>query len=200
MSNHNQPHTRPDPFETCVITETRNWVKEVVLRHNFCPFAHRPFQQEAIRYAVTLTDDPDQVADVLMTELLLLHDSTTDADANNIETTLLITPNCLLDFRDYNDFLNIVDMVIAQLDLCGVIQVASFHPDYQFADLGAWDVRNYTNRSLYPMFHLILEDSIEDARATYPNVETIPQLNMTRLEKLGLDEAQQQLRRCREES
>ncbi len=178
--------------ETQVADETRRWLKQIVLRHNFCPFAHKPFQQGTIHYIVSQADQAEVVAEALVQALLQLRDSDT------IETTLLITPNCFADFGDYNEFLNVVDRLIEALNLQGVIQVASFHPDYQFADLKTEDARNYTNRSLYPMFHLILEKSIEDARATHPDIHSIPQTNMGLLERQGLQETLRQLEGCRD--
>ncbi len=183
-----------------VIDETRCWLKQIVLRHNFCPFAHKPFQQETIHYIVSEASEPQAVAEDLMQALLQLRDCASNSDSGAMETTLLITPHCFADFGDYNEFLNVVDLLIEQLHLEGVIQVASFHPRYQFADLDADDVRNYTNRSLYPMFHLILEENIAQARITYPNVGSIPQTNMDLLEKQGLAETLQQLNACRTES
>ena len=178
--------------ETVVIDETRNWLKNIVLRHNFCPFAHKPFKQETIHYLVSQASKPETVAESLLQALLELRDS----DISTVETTLFITPHCFAEFSDYNEFLNVVDLLIEQLNLQGIIQVASFHPDYQFADLSIDDVRNYTNRSLYPMFHLILEESIEHARATHPDVHAIPQANMALLEKQGLTETVRQLADC----
>lgn len=181
--------------EMRVIAETRHWVEQIVLRHNFCPFAHQPFKKETIYYAVSLSNKSDEIAQVLVNELLRLNDGSPGA----IETTLLMTPNCFNDFGDYNDYLSVVDLLIEQLGLEGMIQVASFHPEYQFEGLDIDDVRNYTNRSLYPMFHLILEDSIEHARATHPDVDSIPQTNMALLENLGVEKAKSQLNSCREE-
>ncbi len=180
--------------ETIVIDETRNWLKNIVLRNNFCPFAHKPFKQETIHYLVSQASKPETIAQALMQALLQLRDS----DISTIETTLFITPNCFAEFGDYNEFLNVVDLLIEQLNLQGTIQVASFHPDYQFAGLSTNDVRNYTNRSLYPMFHLILEESIEHARTTHPDVHAIPQTNMDLLEKQGLTETVRQLADCRQ--
>ncbi len=184
---------------TRVIDETRRWLKEIVLHHNFCPFAHKPFQQETIHYVVSEANEPAAVAEDLMQALLQLRefDTNADSDSGAMETTLLVTPCCFDDFADYNEFLNVVDLLIEQLHLEGVIQVASFHPDYQFAGLEADDVRNYTNRSLYPMFHLILEKHIAQARATHPDVTSIPQTNMDLLEKQGLAETLRQLKACR---
>ncbi len=176
-----------------IIAETRQWVNDIVIRHNLCPFAHKPFRNDAIRYRVSHASTADELMDDLIDELLRLR----DADTSKIETTLLIATNCLRDFEHYNQFLDVVDMLIGQFDLEGTIQVASFHPDYQFADLDYADVRNYTNRSLYPMFHLILEESIERARASHPNVESIPNTNMKLLEKIGLEEIRRQQQNCR---
>lgn len=184
------------PSEDQVIAETRCWVEQMVIRHNFCPFAHKPARNNAIRYVVSETDNEDGLVEELVNELLLLR----DADHERVETTVLVAPNCLQRFEDYNQFLDVVDMLIEQFALQGVIQVASFHPDYQFADLERDDVRNYTNRSPYPMFHLILEESIERARATYPDVEAIPENNMKLLLELGLDEVKRQVDLCRHAS
>jgi hypothetical protein len=181
---------------TNVIGQTKRWLKNIILRHNFCPFGHEPAKKESIRYAVCESSKPEEVAETFMDELIKLR----DCDHNKIETTLFITPNCFADFNDYNDFLDVVDEMLEQLKLHGIIQIASFHPDYQFADLQANDARNFTNRSLHPTFHLILEDSIERARATHPDVERIPQTNMDLLEKQGLEESKRQLENCREES
>lgn len=180
--------------EAEVVAQTRRWVERIVMRHNFCPFAHKPFRDDVIGYRVCLASSPEAVVEVLIEELLRLR----DADRRQLDTSLLITPNCFPDFDDYNQFLDVVDAVIEQLQLEGEIQVASFHPDYQFADLDRDDVRNYTNRSLYPTFHLIREQSIEEARASHPDVGVIPENNMKFLVEMGLDEAQRQLAACKE--
>jgi hypothetical protein len=176
-----------------VVAQTRSWLKNIILRHNFCPFGHEPAKKESIRYAVCESSEPEEVAEMFVDELIKLR----DCDHKKIETTLLVTPNCFSDFNDYNDFLDVVDVMLEDLNLVGTIQIASFHPDYQFADLESDDARNYTNRSLHPTFHLILEDSIERARATHPDVESIPQTNMDLLEKQGLEASKKQLEDCR---
>ncbi len=176
-----------------IITETRQWVQDIVIRHNLCPFAHKPFRNDVIRYRLSHASSEDELVDDLIDELLLLR----DADISKVETTILITPYCLNDFSHYNQFLDVADMLITQFGLEGTIQVASFHPDYQFADLDYDDVRNYTNRSLYPMFHLILEASIEQARNSHPDVESIPATNMALLQQIGLEEIKQQQQACK---
>ncbi len=178
-----------------VIAATRRWVERVVMRHNFCPFAHKPFREGRIRYAVCRAGDPEAVAEALLEELLHL----SRAPRERIETTLLVTPRAFPDFHDYNDFLDVADALVEQLHLEGEIQIASFHPDYRFADLDPGDVRNYTNRSPYPTFHLIREASIDEARCSHPDVEGIPEANMARLQDMGLERARAELAACREE-
>jgi hypothetical protein len=181
--------------EAQIIEESRQWVRQIVIRHNLCPFAHKPDRNDVIRYSLSHAATEDELIDDLIDELLLLR----DADTSKIETTILITPNCFCDFAHYNQFLDVIDMLISQFGLEGIIQVASFHPDYQFADLEFDDARNYTNRSLYPMFHLILEESIERARNTHPDVDSIPATNMALLEQIGLEEIKKQQQACRKE-
>ena len=177
-----------DPY----IAASQAWVENVVIRHNFCPFAHKPARHNLIRYAVCLSDDEQEVINMLIDELHLLR----DAAPKELETSILITPNCLKDFHHYNQFLDVIDVLLRQFNLEGVIQVASFHPDYQFADLDPGDVRNYTNRSPYPMFHLILEDSIEKARMSQTDTESIPEKNMAVLIANGIESAKKQLAGC----
>ncbi len=176
-----------------VIAETRQWVNDIVIRHNLCPFAHKPFRNELIRYAVSHANSDNELVNDLIDELLLLR----DADVSKIETTILIVPNCLNQFDSYNKFLDVADMLVTQFGLNGTIQIASFHPDYQFADLDCEDVRNYTNRSLYPMFHLILEEAVERARNSHPDVDSIPVANMNLLQTIGLDEIKRQQQMCK---
>ncbi len=178
--------------EQSIIAQTRCWVKQVVIRHNLCPFAYKPFRNNTIRYHVSFAKSDEALMQDLIDELMLLR----DADTNTVETTLVIVPEMFTNFGNYNQFLDVVEMLIDQFGLAGIIQVASFHPKYQFADLAEEDVRNYTNRSPYPMLHLILEESIELARTTHPNVEAIPETNMLLFEEHGLEEAQRQLAEC----
>ena len=172
--------------------ETKQWIEKIIINHNFCPFAKKPFNQDKIRYAVSSATDSEKVVDDLVDELLLLHET----PATEVETTILIVPNTLIDFDEYNQFLDVTDSALEELDLVDIIQVASFHPDYCFADLDVDDVRNYTNRSIYPMFHLIREDSVEHARATFKDVENIPDANMDLLLEIGLDAIRHQRNAC----
>ena len=177
--------------EAYIIT-CRNWVEQIVIKHNFCPFAHKPAKHNLIRYQVSLANDEnDLIADIIDELSLLQH-----TDPNETETSILIAPACFADFDQYNQFLDVIDALIKQFNLEGIIQVASFHPDYQFADLEREDVRNYTNRSPYPMFHFIREDSIESARSSMQDTELIPERNMAFLETLGVNAIQIQLNAC----
>lgn len=162
---------------------TKNWVEKIVIKHNFCPFAARPFRENRIRYISSDAKTENDLVDDLVNELARLRDT----PSSELETTLLILTSCLLDFESYNQFLDIVDAILEEMDLVGDIQVASFHPDYCFADLTPDDVRNYTNRSIYPMFHLIREASVEAAHDSYPDIDLVPEKNMSLLEDIGLE-------------
>lgn len=164
------------------IVATKNWLEQFVIRHSLCPFAAKPFREDRIRYVSYPVTTEQELADRLIEEILLL----VDADPQQTETSIVIVPNMLAEFLDYNQFLDVADSILAELKVEGIIQIASFHPDYQFADLSSDDVRNYTNRSPYPMFHLIREDSIEKARAMM-DVEAIPDRNMALLLELGIE-------------
>lgn len=179
--------------EQQIIVETKQWIDKIIIGHNLCPFAKKPFKQDVIRYVVSTANSEKNLVDDLVAELAYLQDTATE----KLETSILIMANCLADFDDYNQFLDVVDSTLEALDLVGIIQVASFHPDYCFADLSAQDVRNYTNRSIYPMFHFIREDSVEHARAAYPDVDLIPDKNMDLLLRIGLEAIQQQRNSCK---
>lgn len=165
-----------------IVSTTKNWLEHFVIAHNLCPFAASPFSKDKIRYVSCSATNEDTLVNTLVDELLFLN----EVKQQDTETTILIVPLMLADFLDYNQFLNVVDSNIAALKLKGVIQVASFHPAYQFADLDKDDVRNYTNRSPYPMFHLIRESSIEKAREQM-DTESIPDRNMDLLLDLGIE-------------
>lgn len=157
----------------------RHWVEEVVVGLNLCPFARRELVNNRVRFTVTPADTEEQLLQVIKDELVLL-------DSNDaIETTLLIHPDVLQDFYAYNQFLDVADRLLVELDREGVYQVASFHPDYRFAGTEADAAENYTNRSPYPLLHLIREASLERAIADYPDTEQIPARNVELMNKLG---------------
>ena len=179
-----------------VIAETRAWVDRAVIGLNLCPFAKAPQVKGQIRYALSPASDPAALLADLITELERL----AEAPAERLETTLLIHPQVLEDFADYNDFLELVDATVEELDLDGVIQVASFHPQYQFEGTEPDDLGNATNRSPYPTLHLIREDSIDRAVAAFPEAETIYQTNIETLHRLGAEAWRALQQQCRDDA
>lgn len=166
------------------IERTKAWLEQTVIGLNLCPFAKAPYMKQQIRYQVSMARDAKTLLADLRVELLFLM----GADPFEVETSLLIHPFVLQDFVAYKSFLDLADAAIAELDLEGELQVASFHPDYQFAGTQPQDVENFTNRSPYPMLHILREDSIERAIKTYPNVENIPDRNIQLLRSLGAED------------
>jgi hypothetical protein len=169
--------------EASVVAATRRWIERAVIGLNLCPFARTVFDAERIRYAVSDARDADALVAALDVELRRLQ-ATEPAEC---ETVLLIHPHALEDFLDYNDFLDLVDATLDALDLSDEIQVASFHPDYQFADTSSDDVENCTNRSPYPMLHLLRQSSIERAVAAFPDTAAIYEANIATLRRLGAE-------------
>ncbi len=164
-----------------IIKSVRHWVETVVVGLNLCPFAKKELEADRIRFTVSDAETEADLLIALQTELNIL-----EQDAE-IETTLLIHPKVLQDFYDYNEFLDAVDGLLIEMERDGIIQVASFHPHYQFAETEPEDVENYTNRSPYPLLHLIREESLEKAVAGYPDVDQIPKRNIHLLRELGKD-------------
>ncbi len=164
-----------------IIAATRLWLEHAVIGLNLCPFAKAVHAKGQVRYVVSAATTPEALVADLMDELRFL----ASADADKTDTTLLIHPQVLNDFLDYNDFLEVADAVIEELELSGEIQVASFHPQYQFAGTEADDITNYSNRSPYPTLHLLREASVERAVAAFPEAADIFEKNIETLEKLG---------------
>lgn len=164
-----------------VVAVTRNWLEKAVIGLRLCPFAATPYLRGLIRYRVSEQQSCEGLAEELAQELLHL----AAADPHSCETSLLIHPHVLGDFFDYNQFLDQADAVVAALGLEGVLQIASFHPEYQFAGSAPDDVENCSNRSPYPMLHLLREASVGRASATFPNVSEIGTRNMATLRALG---------------
>jgi len=176
-----------------VIGLTRAWIERAVIGLNLCPFARAPYVKERIRYCVSHAVSSADLLQDLRIELQHLVDS----PAHEVETTLLIHPQCLNDFLEYNDFLGNVDATLRKMGLEGTIQIASFHPQYQFADTGPGDLSNATNQSPFPMLHLLREDSIDLAVETMPKPERIYAANMETLERLGAKGWQDLQAQCR---
>lgn len=164
-----------------VIAKTRNWVEKAVIGLRLCPFAATPYQRGQIRYRVSEQATTSGLTEHLAEELTYL----AAADPQVCETTLLIHPHVLNDFLDYNEFLDQADATVASLGLTGELQVASFHPTYQFAGQAPDDIENYSNRSPYPMLHLLREASVQRAVTTFPEVHEIGNRNMATLRELG---------------
>ena len=173
-----------------ITASVRHWVETVVVDLNLCPFAGRELRQERIRFVVTSSTTEAQLLASLQAELEWL--DTHPA----IETTLLIHPQVLQDFDDYNQFLETADDLLDAMGFDGMYQLASFHPNYQFAETAPADVENYTNRSPYPLLHLLREQSLERSIASYPDAEQIPLRNIALMKCLGVARLKQLLRAC----
>lgn len=164
-----------------VVHATRNWVERAVIGLKLCPFAKAVHVNGQIRYAVSLARTPEDLQTDLIRELQFL----VDADPAVTDTTLLIHPHVLADFLDYNDFLEVADAVVVGLHLEGEIQIASFHPQYQFANTTADDIGNCTNRSPYPTLHLLREASVARAVAAFPDAGDIFDKNIATMNAIG---------------
>ncbi len=167
--------------DTDIIAATRLWLEKAVIGLNLCPFAKAVYVKNQVRFVVSHAPHLDGLLEDLDREL----DFLAAADPDEIDTTLLIHPTLLLDFLDFNDFMQIADAAIEEHGLEGVLQIASFHPAFQFDGTAPDDISNFTNRAPYPTLHLLREASIERAVAAFPDAETIYQRNIETLEKLG---------------
>lgn len=171
------------PEDEAVLAATRRWLERAVIGLNLCPFAKAVHIKKQIRYVVSAAQTTEALLADLITELRTLQ----AADAAEIDTTLLVHPRVLGDFLDYNDFLELADAAVAGEGLEGEIQVASFHPQYQFAGTRPEDIGNYSNRSPYPTLHLLREASIDRAVAAFPDAGEIFERNIETLRHLGHD-------------
>lgn len=169
--------TTPDE----VIAATRNWVERAVIGLNLCPFAKAVYVKNQVRIVVSKARHLDAFLEELDSELDLL----AAADPSEIDTTLLVHPTLLPDFLEFNDFMQLVEAAVTEHDLEGVIQIASFHPSFQFADTEPDDISNYTNRAPYPTIHLIREASIARAVETIPDTDSIYERNIETMKALG---------------
>lgn len=164
-----------------IVAATRRWLERAVIGLNLCPFAKAVYVKEQVRYVVSPARTPESLLETLMNELQDL----ADTDPEKTDTTLLIHPFVLNDFLDFNEFLDVADAAVEDMSLDGELQVASFHPDYQFADTDRNDISNYTNRAPYPILQLLREDSIDRAVEAFPEAEEIFEKNIETMEKLG---------------
>jgi hypothetical protein len=164
-----------------VVSDTVAWLERAVIGLNLCPFAKSVHVKGQVHYAVSQATTPQVFYQDLIQEL----NSLVALDSKARDTTLLIAPHCLDDFLDFNDFLDDADQALVDMNLDGVFQIASLHPRYQFAGTKQDDVTNFTNRAPYPTLHLLREDSIDRAVAAFPNPESIFEINMHTMERLG---------------
>lgn len=172
-----------------IIEATGEWLEHLVIGLNLCPFARYVVDHQQLRYSVIDSDDKDVLLQALINELELL-----DTEPNT-ETTLLVHPNVLQSFDDYLEFLNVVDLLLEDRHYEGVYQVASFHPDYQFNGTSSQDPANYTNRSPYPMLHILREESVSRAIDSHPDIDAVPEANIELLRTLGLNAIKARLTR-----
>jgi len=163
------------------IASVRHWLETFVLGNDLCPFASRKFFSDRVRFSYTDASNELQLLDALADEIKLLQQSL------NIETTLLIHPLVLEDFNDYNQFLDQAEQLIEEMGLMGIYQIASFHPNYQFSGSQPADAENYTNRSPYPLLHLLREQSVEQAITNHPDIGAVPANNIALMNQLGTD-------------
>ena len=163
-----------------LINQTKKWLSSVVIAHNLCPFAKREYDNETIHYAVIEAVDTEGQLKQVMQQC-------TELDEQGArETSLLIFPHAFSDFEDYLNLLDVATVLLKDLGYEGVYQLASFHPHYRFEGTAADAPSNYTNRSPYPMLHILREASVEIALENYPNPETIPERNIQVTQALGL--------------
>ncbi|MFZ2754021.1 MAG: DUF1415 domain-containing protein [Lysobacteraceae bacterium] len=174
---------QPGASEPVEIAATRLWLERAVIGLNLCPFAKAVYVKQQVRFVLSDAELAEDLLEELAEELLRLRDTPSD----QTDTTLLVHPRVLTDFLDYNDFLDRVDALIEALELDGELQVASFHPDYRFADTDADDPGNCTNRAPYPTLHLLREASLDKAIAAYPEADVIVERNLDTMAKLGIE-------------
>ncbi|MCK5871652.1 MAG: DUF1415 domain-containing protein [Methylococcales bacterium] len=159
--------------------QTEHWLKRFIIQHNICPFAHEVVEKKQLHYAIDLDINTENCLYHLIEECQRL-----DSD-ESIETTLIIYPNALVQFDDFLDYLALANALLIVQNYEGVYQLASFHPDYCFEGLDEDDAANYTNRSPFPMLHLIREKSLERVLKSYPHPEHIPERNIKLTRQLG---------------
>jgi uncharacterized protein len=170
-----------------VVLDTKRWLERAVIGLNLCPFAKAVHVKGLIRYTVSEATTPAEFLVDLKNELNLLANPDVASVSVAYDTTLLIAPYCLQDFLDFNDFLGKADKLIAKMKLEGTIQLANFHPQYQFAGTEPDDITNFTNRAPYPTLHLLRESSIDQAVEAFPEAEAIFEVNMQTMERLGVE-------------
>ncbi len=163
------------------ITKTKAWIEQFVMRYHLCPFATKPFREDRIRYVVFDGQDAKTLLALILAEVRQLQTK----PAAELETTLIIHPHFGLTFESYLDLIGDLDDMFEELELMESVQLASFHPDYQFAGTEYEAPENFTNRSPFPMIHLLRVDSVSDAIENYPGINVIPTNNIARMQQIG---------------
>ena len=180
------------PHNATVINHTKKWLRDVIIAHTLCPFAKREYDAGRIHYAVIESADLES-----QLEQVILNCTALDNDTSR-ETSLLIFPNTLSDFHEYLNLLDLANALMKAEGYEGAYQLASFHPQYCFADAPPEDASNYTNRSPYPMLHILREASVEAALKSHPNPQNIPARNIAHTRELGLEAMRTILAACYE--
>ena len=173
-----------------VIAHTHKWIVDVVVGCNFCPFAAKELKKNAVRYQVERSGDTQTVLESFIKECIVLDEN------DSISTTLLILPGQFENFEDYLDLVAMAEELLEDEDYEGIYQVASFHPQYLFGGAPADDPANYTNRSPYPMLHLLREDAVEEALEKFPHPERIPENNISYARAKGLEQMEKLRAAC----
>lgn len=172
-----------------VIKITQDWIETFVLGLNLCPFARHPYRTGKIKYVLFEGENLELLTEMLVNELEYLDNTPPSV----CETTLIVLKEALPEFLDFLDYLEVAEYVVEQIKFEGVFQIASFHPDYQFEDTLPSDAENYTNRSPYPILHILREDSVERSIEAFPEVGDIPAQNIDTMNQLGTEKIKQML-------
>ncbi|HHP0479969.1 TPA: DUF1415 domain-containing protein [Vibrio campbellii] len=174
----------PNTDINAITEQVNKWLNDVVIGLNLCPFAAKPQRNKQIKIFVSEASQEEALLEDILLQLIEL----SNTEPEKLETTLVVVPNMLQDFWDYNFFIDWVEGLIKQQDWEGIFQVATFHPDYCFGGAEPEDDENLTNRSPYPVFHLIREESMEKVLKHYPDPESIPDTNIARVSALSEEE------------
>lgn len=175
---------------TLIIDRTKKWVKEIVIGLNFCPFANKEFKNNTIRYQISDTKD-------LSVAMMQLYDECVFLDEHeNISTTLIVFSDGFKDFDEYLFLVNLCEQLLRKQKYEGTYQIATFHPDYVFEGEESDDAANFTNRSPYPMLHILREEQLEEAIDKYPDTETIPEKNIVLTRQMGTEKMKALLAAC----
>ena len=178
---------KPSSNTELITREVGDWLNDVVIGLNLCPFAAKPMRNRQIKTFVSHAETEETLLQDILEQLLELESTSSE----KIDTTLVVVPNMLSDFYDYNLFIDWIEALLRQQNWQGIFQLATFHPNYCFGGTEPEDAENLTNRSPYPIFHLLREDSMEKVLKHYPDPESIPDKNIERVESLSESEKQQ---------